>query len=671
MTELEIKKEKEYLLKVKELITDLIVDKNKSISKSTESIYEQKKFLWDNSSDYTDEELVRSMNEVDLNTKITSFDLIQLNKYKQSLNSPYFAKVVFEDKEYNEIMNIYIGICTIEKNHDYYVFDWRAPISSLFYNYEIGSSSYESPNGIIYGETLSKMQFKIIDGKLIRCFNSSLNIDDDFLQEILANSQSDKMKNIVSTIQREQNEVIRNISDPYLIVQGVAGSGKTSVALHRIAYLLYKNKSLNSNNILIFSPNDVFSDYISNVLPELGEENVLTTTFSDFAKVCLKPYKNIESYTEFLEKIYSSSNVDKKLIEKKMSYEYKNEIDEYLENIENNIKFDHDIEINNHIIEKDEIKELYSSKYLKFSYSERLDSIAEDICYKTHISLKHKNKVRNVIAKEYNICVNQFELYKDFLIKNNYSGSFISKGKVKYEDIMGLMLIYFKINGYPNFYGIQQVVIDEAQDYTYLQMEIFKNIFPNAKFTILGDVNQTINPFYKYKSLESLKDIFPKSKYIELKKAYRSSSEIIDYTNKILGISNIVAVRKENNYNVDIIEIDESNKIYQVNSILNLMNKNNIHKIAIITKNVEEAKILYKNLENDNIQFIQNTDDSIQKDVIIIPSYLSKGLEFEGVIVYNDKETYKEDDINLYYVVCSRAQHMLSIFNEPQKILKK
>lgn len=208
MTELELKKENDYLLEVQQIITDIIKEKDKNISKTTEAIYEQKKFLWENMTDYTDEELVTSMNEVDLSTRITNDDLLYLNKYKQSLNNPYFAKVIFKDNEYGDIINIYIGICTIEKNYDYYVFDWRAPISSLFYNYEIGNASYESPNGIIKGNILSKMQFKIVDGKLIRCFNSDLNIDDDFLQEILASSQSDKMKNIVSTIQENKMRLL-------------------------------------------------------------------------------------------------------------------------------------------------------------------------------------------------------------------------------------------------------------------------------------------------------------------------------------------------------------------------------------------------------------------------------------------------------------------------------
>ena len=179
---------------------------------------------------------------------------------------------------------VYIGITYVEdeENDEYLVNDWRAPISSLFYDYEVGKAEYKAPEGIIKGEIKNKRQFNIKDGKLVRVFDNNINIDDELLQEVLAQESNEKMKNIVNTIQAEQNQIIRNVEDKNLIVQGIAGSGKTSVALHRIAFLLYKIENLSSNNILIFSPNKVFTEYISNVLPELGENNTLQTTFSEF-----------------------------------------------------------------------------------------------------------------------------------------------------------------------------------------------------------------------------------------------------------------------------------------------------------------------------------------------------------------------------------------------------
>ena len=271
----ELLKEKDYLEKVKKVLSLLIEESKKSIDYSRDNITEMKKFMWDNLSDFTDEERALAMYEVDKDVNITNKSIDRVSKLEKSVNNPYFGKVTFHNSEFDENEQVYIGMSSVQDDLDFYVFDWRAPISSLFYNFELGKAFYEAPIGKIDGEIISKLQFKIENGKMIRCFNSDINIDDDYLQEILANSSTDRMKNIVSTIQREQNEIIRNDNDKYLIVQGVAGSGKTSVALHRIAYLLYKDKNLSSRNVLIFSPTDVFSDYISNVLPELGEDNVL------------------------------------------------------------------------------------------------------------------------------------------------------------------------------------------------------------------------------------------------------------------------------------------------------------------------------------------------------------------------------------------------------------
>ena len=331
--------EKQYLKEVKEVIQEIINSSKLRIDKRKLQINEQKKFMWDNISDFTDEERAIALSEVDNDVNLINRNINNISSLEKAFNSPYFAKIDFKDEIDDENMSIYIGIKSINKNLVFYVFDWRAPISSLFYNYELGKAKYDTPTGECNGEILSKMQFKIENGEILRCFKSDINIDDEYLQEILSSSSTEKMKNIVDTIQREQNEIIRNIKDKYLIVQGVAGSGKTSVALHRIAYLLYRNINLTSNNILILSPSDVFSEYISNVLPELGEDNVLKTTFSEFAQSFLKPYKHIESYTLFLERTYNDDNENKKIVNYKMSFQYYEDIHNFIEDYKKNLKF--------------------------------------------------------------------------------------------------------------------------------------------------------------------------------------------------------------------------------------------------------------------------------------------------------------------------------------------
>ena len=213
----------------------------------------------------------------------------------------------------------YKSVAIITRDYGNIIYDWRSPICSLFYDYEVGPAAYSAPAGSINGQLLRKRQYKIVDAKLVSAFDNSISIDDELLQEVLAQESNEKMKNIVNTIQQEQNNVIRNVRDKTLIVSGIAGSGKTSVALHRIAFLLYKIKNLSSNDILILSPNQIFTEYISNVLPELGEDNTLQTTFNDYLSSVITEFNSVESFMDFIGKYYSDGVDNIPLIKYKQS----------------------------------------------------------------------------------------------------------------------------------------------------------------------------------------------------------------------------------------------------------------------------------------------------------------------------------------------------------------
>ncbi len=671
--------EKKYLNDVTQVLKQIISEEQKTIDYRKANITDLKKFMWDNLSDYTDEERGMALYEMDFNVDATNDKIRQLNRYMKALNNPYFAKIFFKYDDSGEEEPIYIGMISVQDQHQFYVFDWRTPIASLFYNYELGQAMYNSPMGKITGELLEKMQFKIADGKLIRCFQSDINIDDEYLQEILANATTDKMQNIVSTIQRDQNEIIRNDKDKYLIVQGVAGSGKTSVALHRIAYLLYQDRNLRSNNILIFSPNDVFSDYISNVLPELGEENAMKTTIGDFALAYLKPYKNIEDYSQFLERVYASDYVSQESIQYKLSKQCMDDIDCFISGYEKNINFGDEFTINNVTFSNEALREMFLNRYGKLSFRERFDEMAEHICYESRISRK-KNMatIKKYLLKQSNILSNPIDLYNQFLKsqgRDPLSSNSNNHGqKIHYEDLTAMLYLYFKMNGFPSFNHIRQIVIDEAQDYTYFQITLLKKIFKNASFTILGDECQTINPYYQHHTLKQLTEIFPGAKYIELNKTYRSSEEIIDYSNQILNLSNVCAIRKNTSVPVETKPVLEDDVPKKIMEDLKSMTKQGFHKVAVITRDAKHANNIYNLLlpMDDSIQCVSTSTAAVKSPIVVIPSYLSKGLEFDGVIAYNDpKESYKENEKNLYYVVCTRAQHKLHIYNEPTKIFTK
>ena len=297
----------------------------------------------------------------------------------------------------------------------------------MFYDYGVGNAEYESPSGKISGEITNKRQFKIEQGNLIRVFDNSINIDDDMLQEVLSTSSNEKMKNIVNTIQQEQNLIIRNTEDRNLIVQGIAGSGKTSVALHRIAFLLYKIENLKSNNILIFSPNQIFSEYISNVLPELGEDNTMQTTFHDFLKTFINEYKEVESFTSFVERFYKYEELNPLLVKYKQSDEIINDLNKYITDFVNNIEFVNDLLTHDFDIAKDELNYLLKDRYSKFNLLDRINSIAERICRDYYKGKKHKfMSVRALLIKNLNYKFDYKDIYKNFFYSkyfiNGYNG---------------------------------------------------------------------------------------------------------------------------------------------------------------------------------------------------------------------------------------------------------
>ena len=640
-----------------------------------DKILEFKKYIWDTKAELDPTEMRSMMAESDFDVYLMSKKGSYFKKLYKIQNNPYFGSIIFESDDARE-ENIYIGITYVSDNMNYLVHDWRSPIASLFYDYEVGKASYLAPSGLINGNLKRKRQYKIENGKFVHIFDNSINIDDELLQEVLASSSSSKMKNIVNTIQMEQNKIIRNTSDKNLVVQGIAGSGKTSVALHRIAFLLYKIKNLTSSNVLIFSPNRIFSEYISNVLPELGEENTLETTFHKFLESSIYEYKEIESFTDFISRYYKYNvdNVD--LVIYKQSDEIINNINLYIDYLVNKAMFVKKVVIDKYVTyDVEDLNYMLKDRYSKFPLFERINAISIKISENEYRGNKAKAKsIRKLLLEALNIDCDYKKIYMDFYRSNfctfsNLSDSgivnFVNKKKLNYED--ACLFAYMKglLNGFDYNVNILQVVVDEAQDYTKLQYIILSKIFKKASFTILGDVNQTINPYYKYNSLEEICEIFNvKSRYLELTKTYRSSENIINYINNILGLNYVVAIRKGDNKEV-ISRCENDNLKEMLLADINYL-KNIGKSIAIITKNDSEAEYLYELLSNEimGLELLSSNSYNFKRDLVIVPSYVAKGLEFDSVIVYTKPNNrYKENEKYLFYVACSRAQHQLIVYN--------
>ena len=667
----EYKKETDKLKEISNSVNEKLDELGFKIVEDEGNFKEFQKMLWNDYNSFDDAELTNAkmMSYEEENKNMRKEDYFKkLSKIK---NNPYFASIIFEDED-KDSFEVYISMTYLkDKDLENILYDWRSPICSLYYDYETGPCKYMAPAGEIEGNLIRKRQYKIVDNTLINVFDTSMNIDDEMLQEVLNNNTSENMKNVVNTIQKEQNLVIRDLQNKNLVVQGIAGSGKTTVALHRIAFLLYRMEHLSSSNILIFSPNNVFSEYISSVLPSLGEANTKETTFDAYLAHFLTEYKDVESYSDFVARYYKNTEKNIKLVAYKQSDQILKDLIRYINDYENSAKFVKEIVLDKTVVDTDTLNHYLQYKYNNFPLFERLDEIATKLSETYYKGTKKKKaSFKKEIMKSINFKDDFKEIYRDFF-KSKYSkiklgpveaGEFIDKNIANYEDALLITFIKGKLEGYKTDFLIREVVIDEAQDYNLLQYVIIKNIFKKANFTILGDVNQNINPYYKYESLEIIKNLFKdEGTYIELLKTYRSSPEIISYSNKILNLNHINAIRRETNKPVLFRKEDENFMSKLMDDIMYL--KDNYESVAIITKDDNDAKRLHDMLNLD-ITVLESTTVNFKKDLVIVPSYIAKGLEFGGVIVYNNrKNSYKLNDRNLMYVAVTRAQHELIIYN--------
>ncbi len=672
LSEEELLKEKNHLDNTTKLLRNQISELAQDLYDNEEKQQEFKKFIWDSRAELDPTEMKTVMSNNDQEIDNLEMKAKYYKKLYKIQNSPYFAKIVFENDE--GMNDIYIGLTYLTKNNENVIYDWRSPIASIFYDYESGNVSYEAPGGTYNGYLHNKRQFTIENAKIKRVFDSKINVQDDMLQEVLASKTDEYMKNIVNTIQAEQNAIIRNIKDKNLIVQGIAGSGKTSVALHRIAFLLYKIKNLTSDKVLIFAPNNVFSEYISNVLPELGEDNTKETTFSDFLETYIKEYKNIESFTSFIERYYKYEEAFTDLIRFKQSDKIISVIDEYIKSIEKKASFTDDILNHDIYVSKEQLNKYLKDRYSSIPLFERIDEIAIKIS-EMQLNGKRSREVKTWLKEKLNISLDVKEIYKNFYHSPEFINaygksipdSYINKlndKTISFED--ACLFVYMKslLMFLGNDYTIEQTIIDEAQDYNILQYILLKKILKKSKFTILGDINQTINPYYQYESLEDLKQVFNnEARYIELTKTYRSSPEIIEHTNKILGLNLVSAIRRDTSIPVEFrIENNLKQELTQDINKLKVDNKS----IAIITKTDIEAEKIYKLLHNDlkELTLIKNNSNKFSRTLVVLPSYMAKGLEFDATIVYTEKDnSYTYEERYLYYVSCTRSQHHLVIYN--------
>lgn len=656
----------------------------------------------------------------------------QLSTLQRLNKRPYFARIDFQEQN-EKPETIYIGLGSFaDKNDQFLIYDWRAPISSIYYDGKLGSVTYYAPDGEQEVLMTKKRQFSIKDGQIVNMFDTNESIGDQMLINVLNEKSSTQMKSIVTTIQREQNKIIRNTTADLLFVQGSAGSGKTSAILQRIAYLLYRYRgNLVSSDVIMFSPNQLFNDYVKNVLPEMGEQNMVQMTYRQFVSRRVPAFKVESLFDQF-----EDQNKNPKIAKFKDSLEFFEAINHYSKHL---IK--HGVVFKNiyfkdkekPFFDKDYIKDIYYSFNENYNLRNRIEATREKLVARLNESISAESKkawvakyLESISKEELNklydrpdqefassteeerflskkIVINSLKQVlrkvnanSFFNIRAQYLAflraipkmidlqqygisekewydhielvkqNFVRK-QIKITDISSYLYLYDVITGRRVNYEMRYAFIDEIQDYTPFQLAYLKYNFPRAKFTMLGDLNQAI--FTKDDSLtllDKVKQLFisEKIELIKLTKSYRSTKQITDFTKQILKSGELIEAFDRNGAKPTIWHCDNASAVQKINDILIANNQEKL-TTAIITKTLEEARDLTTKLKSESIKvtLIATANQRLVPGVLVIPSYLAKGLEFDAVIAWqvNNNNYHKDDERQLLYTITSRAMYKLDL----------
>lgn len=683
----------------------------------------------------------------------------RLSTLRRMQEVPYFGRIDFIEDGISTQENIYIGISTLtdDSGDHFLIYDWRAPISSVYYDYQPGPALYATPGGIIQGKLEKKWQYLIRGGVLQSMFDTSLTIGDEILQQVLGKGTDKHMHNIVATIQQEQNRIIRHDSGRLLIVQGAAGSGKTSAALQRIAYLLYKYRdSLNPDQIILFSPNSMFNSYVSNVLPELGEENMQQVTFQEYLDHRLSNVYQVENPYDQLEYVLTTANSPSyrsriASIRFKASTSFFDAVESYRKSLElSGMLFKGITFRGKPIVTAQQIAERFYSNDTSLRFQNRLDKLKDWLIKKINevekvewtkpwvqdeielLSNEEYHKAYTYLAKKRGFkreAIADYEIepdalarlivqqklkpfrkrirafrfvdikgiYKQFfadplLIKQWLEGEtptewaeicqttlkMLNKGKLSYEDATPFLLMKELIQGFQTNSSIKHILVDEAQDYSPFQFEFLKRLFPSARMTVLGDFNQAIFAhasemvdFHKLMSLYGQ----DKTEVINMTRSYRSTKPIIEFTRKLVPNGERIIPFERDGEQPGVTQVLNHKELHRyITTNVATLRSLGYNSIAIICKSSEESKHAYEALSHiDDIKLLKIGSLEYEQGVVVIPSYLSKGIEFDAVIIYDaSKQVYGDESLRrVFYTACTRAMHYLQLYSvgEPTPLL--
>ena len=647
-----LKNEQKKLNDVQHVVDLNISDLSSRISKTNDSIDEMLKYVNSNKLDSVERRNMYSfINDSDESVSRLAKNRDFLNKIRPK---PFFAKIAFKQQD-SLPESYYVGLKNIEAENKQIVIDWRTPVASLLYFSSLGKASYDSPTGKIDVDLQLKRQFRLEPDKIVSYIDTDTKIDDGFLQAVLSQNTTSYMHNIVQTIQEEQNKIIRRPPHQSIIIDGVAGSGKTSIALHRISYILYCNRgSLSSENILIVSPNKLFSSYIGELLPELGEENVYSCPITQVLNEAKLMPKKYGDKMAMVEKGFASQQYQNQ-VNLKRSVAFFDEVEQFL------IGFDirpfvidafksNEYMIPQKIYEKIPLQKTSDLKTKTQNYVHMVLVSSYPI-----LAYRQIEKIENQILKHLKNTLTTKAVFAKLYLEKSLKGL----DKIGYEDAPVYAYINFKLNGAQTNKAIKHIFVDEMQDYDPFSIYLLKNLFPDAVMTFAGDYNQNI--LSSSSNIQMLKRLFPNIPIDKLDVSYRSTFEITAFAQNLIN----------KNFCYNFIRHGEKPTATKVKDMRSLdVEINDIctkfpnDKVAIITKTLTEARDIAAHLPEFDL--VANDDDPsiLSSNRIITTTFLSKGLEYDRVIIpFVNQNNYAADlERQNLYVACTRALHGVYIF---------
>ena len=674
----------EYLSFVLEKLQARLAEISQSLLDGQKEIENMHDYYWQNYTemdqygyeDYDNQQAL--LHQVNANQE----QLLLRSRFRKMLDSPFFGRVDFcyDGDDEPEIFYIGIGNFAERPGELPLIYDWRSPVSGLFYDFDRGPASYLAPGGEMTGEICSKWQYKIRDGKMIYGFESDVKIDDDILKAELGSNGEVQLKNIIRTIQKEQNAIIRNTKDRILVIQGAAGSGKTSVALHRIAYLLYHDRqNLKSSNILILSPNGVFSDYISHILPELGEENIQEMSFDLFAYRKLQDTAaDCEDRCDQIEREMR----DPKAAERfalKQSQAFVDQMEGFALELEDELMNFSDVSYKSFVKSESEIITLFYDKFADIPLLSRMDAVAETFIdeIETLLNRDLPEEERIPLIEKFRKMYETMDfyvLYNRFLKKEGYQTlprRPLEKRKLRYEDVYPVLYLKYRLSRQAERSNIKHLVIDEMQDYSRLQYLIIRRMF-SCKMTILGDRAQTMAD-QQQDVLQFLPGIFGKDlRRIEMRKSYRNTVEIASYAANLIGVTDLELSER---HEMPVLERNVTDLEAALREAVDTLfpDEKTYETAAVIVpdeKTAERAYLILREIlaEKDfdcekRLSWLNRDSSSFKKGLTVTTFYLAKGLEFDQVFSIFPKDEKREMMMQAQYIAATRALHELRVYH--------